>query len=40
VFLDEVGEMPLACQAKLLRVIQEREFGRLGGTRQIRCDIR
>ena len=40
VFLDEVGEMPLACQARLLRVIQEREFGRLGGTRQIRSDIR
>jgi len=32
--------MPLACQAKLLRVLQEREFERVGGTRQIRCDIR
>ena len=40
VFLDEVGEMPPACQAKVLRLIQEREFERVGGTRQIRADIR
>jgi Nif-specific regulatory protein len=40
VFLDEVGEMPPACQARLLRVIQEREFERVGGTRTIRSDIR
>jgi Nif-specific regulatory protein len=40
VFLDEVGEMPLACQAMLLRLLQEREFTRVGGTRQIRTDIR
>jgi Nif-specific regulatory protein len=40
VFLDEVGEMPPACQAKLLRVIQERAFERVGGTRTIRSDIR
>jgi Nif-specific regulatory protein len=40
VFLDEVGEMPPACQARLLRLIQEREFERVGGTRQIRTDIR
>jgi Nif-specific regulatory protein len=40
VFLDEVGEMPLACQARILRLIQEREFERVGGTRQIRTDIR
>jgi Nif-specific regulatory protein len=40
VFLDEVGEMPPACQARLLRVIQEREFERVGGTRPIRSDIR
>jgi Nif-specific regulatory protein len=40
VFLDEVGEMPPACQSRLLRLIQEREFERVGGTRQIRTDIR
>jgi Nif-specific regulatory protein len=40
VFLDEVGEMPPACQSRLLRLIQEREFERVGGTHQIRSDIR
>ena len=40
IFLDEIGDMPLATQAKLLRVLQEKEFERVGGTRQIRVDIR
>lgn len=39
-FLDEVGEIPLELQAKFLRVLQEQEFERLGGTRTIRVDIR
>ncbi|MBL8966230.1 MAG: sigma 54-interacting transcriptional regulator [Spirochaetaceae bacterium] len=40
IFLDEVAEMPLGLQAKLLRVIQERSFERVGGGRPIRADIR
>jgi transcriptional regulator with GAF, ATPase, and Fis domain len=40
VFLDEIGEMAPALQAKLLRVIQEREFDRVGGTHPIKVDIR
>jgi transcriptional regulator with GAF, ATPase, and Fis domain len=40
VFLDEVGDIPLALQAKLLRVLQEREIEKLGGRRRIPIDVR
>jgi formate hydrogenlyase transcriptional activator len=39
-FLDEVGDIPLELQAKLLRVLQEKEFERLGSTRTITSDVR
>lgn len=40
IFLDEIGDMPPATQAKLLRVLQEKEFERVGGTQTLRVDVR
>jgi len=39
-FMDEIGELPLPLQVKMLRVIQEREFKRVGGTEDIKVDVR
>jgi len=40
IFLDEIGDVSLATQAKLLRVLQEKEFERVGGAGPIKCDVR
>jgi transcriptional regulator with PAS, ATPase and Fis domain len=40
IFLDEIGDMPLPLQAKILRVIQEKEFYRVGGSQTIKVDVR
>jgi DNA-binding NtrC family response regulator len=40
IFLDEIGEMPLSTQTKLLRVLEEREFHRVGGEKPLRVDVR
>jgi DNA-binding NtrC family response regulator len=40
IFLDEIGDVPSSIQAKLLRVLQEREFERLGGTKTLKVDVR
>ncbi|KXG73679.1 Transcriptional regulatory protein ZraR [Thermotalea metallivorans] len=40
IFLDEIGDMPLEMQVKLLRILQEQEFERVGGEETIKCDVR
>ncbi len=40
IFLDEIGDMPLPMQVKLLRVLQERSYERVGGNKSFQCDIR
>lgn len=40
IFLDEIGEMPLACQVKLLRAIEQKRFYRVGGVKEIPVDVR
>jgi len=40
IFLDEIGDMPLPMQVKLLRVLQERTYERVGGNKSFQCDIR
>jgi len=40
IFLDEIGEMPLSLQAKMLRVLQEKQFERIGGSKTLSVDVR